>query len=139
VPQFIDENPEMHHVVKLLPRRWTNEQKAKRFTISQELFDRSNADENSVKNIITDDETLLHSSTVRYRNKSSIVALGGKIDVETEKSTSKSMKCEGVVARFSFMGRASFAVTLCHAVRQSTDSLTGGHEAFEEGRAKEGD
>jgi hypothetical protein len=28
---------------------------------------------------------------------------------------------------------------LCHAVRQSTDSLTGGHEAFEEGRAKEGD
>jgi hypothetical protein len=42
----------MHRVAaKCLPRLLTDEQKANRATVSQELFDRSNADENFQKTI----------------------------------------------------------------------------------------
>jgi hypothetical protein len=72
---------------------------------------------------------------VRYRNKSTIVAVGGKIAAATKKSTSKLIKCEGSVDSF-FMGRASFIMSLFHVVSQWT-VLLGGHAAFEGGRAKE--
>ena len=42
---------------KLVPRLLTDAQKENRVTVSQKLFDRSNADENLQKNVITDDET----------------------------------------------------------------------------------
>jgi hypothetical protein len=48
----------MHRVAaKFLPRLLTDEQKENRVTVSQELFHRSNADENFLKNVITGDET----------------------------------------------------------------------------------
>jgi hypothetical protein len=48
----------MRHVAeKFVPRLLTDEQKANHVTVSQELFDHSNADENFLKNAITGDET----------------------------------------------------------------------------------
>jgi hypothetical protein len=73
---------------------------------------------------------------VRYRNKSAIVAVGGKIVAATKKSMSESIKCEDVVDRFLFIGRASFIMSLFHVVSQWT-VLPGGHEAFDGGSAKE--
>jgi hypothetical protein len=62
---------------------------------------------------------------VQYRNKSSILAMCGKIVAATEKCTSESIKCEGVVDRFFFsMGRLSFVMNLFHVVRQSMDAFT---------------
>ena len=40
-----------------MPLLLTDAQKENRVTVSQELFDRSNADENFLKNVITGDET----------------------------------------------------------------------------------
>jgi len=42
---------------KFVPRLLTDARKENRVTVSQELFDRSNADENFLKNAITGDET----------------------------------------------------------------------------------
>jgi hypothetical protein len=43
----------MHRVApKLLPRLLTDEQNANRVTVSQELFERSNADESFLKNVM---------------------------------------------------------------------------------------
>jgi hypothetical protein len=38
----------------------TDERKVNRVTVSQELFDRSNADKNFLKNVITGDETWVY-------------------------------------------------------------------------------
>jgi hypothetical protein len=40
-----------------VPRLLTDAQKENRVTVNQELFDRSKADENILKNVITGDET----------------------------------------------------------------------------------
>jgi len=42
---------------KWVSRLLTDAQKENRVTVSQELFDRSNANENFLKNVITGDET----------------------------------------------------------------------------------
>jgi predicted transcriptional regulator len=56
---ILTETQEMHRVAaKSVPRLLTDEQKgANRVRISLELFDRSNADENVLKNVIRCDET----------------------------------------------------------------------------------
>jgi hypothetical protein len=57
---------EMHHVAaKFVPHLLTDEQIANRVTVSQELFDLPNADENFLKNVITGDETWVY----RYNNE----------------------------------------------------------------------
>ena len=56
--QILTEKLKMHRVAaKIVPRLLTEEQKQNRITVSQELLDRSNADENFLKNVITGDET----------------------------------------------------------------------------------
>jgi len=45
---------------KFVPRLLTDAQKEKRVTVSQEMLDRPNADENYLKNVITGDETWLY-------------------------------------------------------------------------------
>ena len=45
---------------KFVPRLLTNAQKENRVTVRQELFDSSNTDENSLKNVITGDETWVY-------------------------------------------------------------------------------
>ena len=47
-----------------MPRLLTDAQKENRVTVSQELFDRSNAGENFLKNVITGDETWVYGYDV---------------------------------------------------------------------------
>ena len=49
----------------------TDAQKENCVTVSQELFDRSNADENFLKNVITGDETLVYDYDVETKVQSS--------------------------------------------------------------------
>jgi hypothetical protein len=55
---ILTEKLEIHRVAsKSVPRLLTDEQKANCVTVNQELFYRSNAGENLMKNVITGDET----------------------------------------------------------------------------------
>ena len=58
-------------VTKFVSRLLTDAQKENRVTVSQELFDRSNADENFLKNVITGDETLVYRYDVETKVQSS--------------------------------------------------------------------
>ena len=95
----------MHRVAaKFVPRLLTEEQKQNRVTVSQELLDRSNTDENFLKKC----HNRWWNVGVRLRcwNKSVVVAVGGKILATTKKSTSESFKCEGDVDSFFFYWKA---------------------------------
>jgi len=65
---ILTDNLKMRRVAaKFVPRLLTDAQRENRVTVSQELFDRSNADENFLKNVITwvygyDFETKVQSS-----------------------------------------------------------------------------
>jgi len=103
---------------KFVPRQLTDAQKVNRVTVSQKLFDLSNADENFPKNI-TGDETWMYG----YNVESAVVTLNGKIVTTTKESTPESLKCESE-ADSSFIGRLSFIMSLFHVVRQSIKSST---------------
>ena len=55
---------------KFVPRLLTDAQKENHVTVSQELFDRSNADENILKNVITGDETWVYGYGVETKVQS---------------------------------------------------------------------
>jgi len=58
----------MHRVaIKCVPCQLTDAQKENHVTVSQELFDRSNADENFLKNVITGDETWVYGYDVETK------------------------------------------------------------------------
>ena len=62
----------MRHVAtKFVPRLLTDAQKENHVTVSQELFDCSNADENFLKNVITVDETWVYGYDVETKVQSS--------------------------------------------------------------------
>ena len=56
---------------KWVSRLLTDAQKENRVTVSQELFDRSNANENFLKNVITGDETWVYGYNVETKVQSS--------------------------------------------------------------------
>jgi len=56
---------------KFVSRLLTEEQKQNRVTVSQELIDRSNTDENFLKNVITGDETWVYGYDVETNLQSS--------------------------------------------------------------------
>jgi len=56
---------------KFLPRLLTEEQKPNRITVSQELLDHLNTDENFLKNVITGDETWVYGYDVETKVQSS--------------------------------------------------------------------
>jgi len=56
---------------KFVPRLLTEEQKQNRVTVSQELLDRLNTDENFLKNVITVDETWVYGYDVETKVQSS--------------------------------------------------------------------
>ena len=56
---------------KFVPRLLTEEQKQNRVTVSEELLDRSNNDENFLKNVITGDETWVYGYDVETKVQSS--------------------------------------------------------------------
>ena len=68
-------------------------------SVSQELFDRSSADENFLKNVITSDETLVYDYDVETKVQSS------QWSPRPKKSTSGSLKCEGDIESFFYWKR----------------------------------
>jgi predicted AAA+ superfamily ATPase len=56
---------------KFVLRLLTDEQKANCITVSQELFDLSNADKNFLKNVITGDETWVYGYDIETKAQSS--------------------------------------------------------------------
>ena len=56
---------------KFVPRLLTEQQKQNRVTVIQELLDRSNTDENFLKNVITGDETWVYDYDVETKVQSS--------------------------------------------------------------------
>jgi len=69
---ILTEKLKMHHVAaKFVPRLLTEEQKQNRVTLSQELLDHSNTDENFLKNVITGDEMWVYGYDVESKVQSS--------------------------------------------------------------------
>jgi hypothetical protein len=71
---ILTEKLEMHRVSeKFVPCLLTDEQNANRvcLSVSQELFDRSNADENFLKNVIAGDETWDYGYNIETKAQSS--------------------------------------------------------------------
>ena len=93
---ILTEKLKMHRVAtKFVPRLLTEEQKQNRVTVSQELLDRLNTDENFLKNVITGDEMCVYSYDVETKLQSSQWV--GKFLPRPKKSMSVSHKCEGDV------------------------------------------
>jgi hypothetical protein len=102
VPHNLTEQLEMHRVAaKFVARFLTDEQRANRVKISQELFVRSSADENFLKNVVLGDETCVGYDIETKAQSSQWV---GK---PPQKNTSKLIKCENVFDRFLWEGRRS--------------------------------
>ena len=69
---ILTEKLKIHRVAtKFVPRLLTEEQKQNRVTVSQELLDRSNTDENFLKDVITGDETWVYGYDVETKVQSS--------------------------------------------------------------------
>jgi len=69
---ILTDKRKMRHVAaKFVPGLLTDAQKENRVTVSHELFDRSNADENFLKNVITGDETWVYGYDVETKMQSS--------------------------------------------------------------------
>jgi len=69
---ILTEKLNLHHVAsKFLPRVLTEDQKANRVNISQELLDRVSADENFLKTVVTGDETWVYGYDVETKAHSS--------------------------------------------------------------------
>jgi len=83
-----------------VPRLLTDAQKKNRVTVSQVLFDRSNADENFLKNAITGDETWVYGYDVETKVQSSQCM--GKLSPRPKKTKQQSLKREGEVDSFFY-------------------------------------
>jgi len=69
---ILTEKLKMHHVAaKFVPRLLTKEQKQNSVSVSQDLLDRLNTDENFLKNVITGDETWVYGYDVETKVQSS--------------------------------------------------------------------
>jgi hypothetical protein len=69
---ILTEKLEMHRdAAKFVPRLLADEQKANRVTVSQELFGRSNSNEDFLKNVIKGDETWVYGYDIETKAQSS--------------------------------------------------------------------
>ena len=90
-------------------------------TVSQELFDRSNADENFLKNVITGDETWVYSYDVETKVQSS--QWMGKLSPRPKKARqSRSNVKVMCIVFFDWKGIVHY--DLFHVVRQSINIST---------------
>jgi hypothetical protein len=113
----------MHCVAaKFVPRLWTEEQKQNRITVSQELLDRSNTDENVLQNVITGDETWVYGYDVETKVQSSQWV--GKSSPQPKKARQCHSNVKVMLLVFFLIGRVLFIMSLFHVVRQSIKSLT---------------
>jgi len=99
-----------------VPCLLTDAQKGNHVTVSQELFDRSNADENFLKNVITGDETCVYSYNVETKEHSS--QWMGKLLPQPKKARQSHSNVKVMLIVF-FIGRVLFIMSLFHVVRQS--------------------
>jgi len=68
----LTEKLKTHHVAtKFVPRLLTEEQEQNCTTVSQELLDHSNTDENLLKNVITGDEMWVYGYNVETKEQTS--------------------------------------------------------------------
>src|SRR5215469_8516208 len=119
---ILTEKLKMHRVAaKFVPRLLTEEQKQNRVTVSQELLDRSNTDENFLKNVITGDETWVYSYDVETKVQSSQWV--GKSSPRPKKARQSRSNVKVILIVF-FIGRVLFIMSLFHVVRQSIKSFT---------------
>jgi hypothetical protein len=114
---ILTEKLEMHRVAAKFVRLLTDDQKANRVTINQELFVCSNAEENCLENIITGDETWVYGYDIETKAQSSQWV--GKLSPRQKKARQR-IECEV----FFWGGGASFIMSLFHVARQSMDSFT---------------
>jgi len=83
--QILANKLKMHHVAaKFILRLLTDAQKENLVTVSQERFDRSNADKNFLKNVITDDETWVYDCNVE--TKVQLLQWMGKLSPQPKKA-----------------------------------------------------
>ena len=106
---------------KFVPRLLTEEQKQNRVTVSQELLDRLNTDENFLKNVITVDETWVYGYDVETKVQSSQWV--GKSSPRPKKTCQSRSNVKVMLIVF-FIGRVLFIMSLFHVVRQSIKSFT---------------
>jgi len=120
--QILTDKLKMRRVAaKFVPRLLTDTQKENRVTISQELFDRSNADENFLKNVITGDETWVYGYDVETKVQPS--QWMGKLSPRPKKARQSCSNVKVMCIVF-FIGRVSFIMSLFHVVRQSINIST---------------
>ena len=113
----------MHCVAaKSVPRLLTEEQKQNRVTVSEELLDRSNTDENFLKNVITGDETWVYGYHVERNMQSSQWV--GKSSPQPKKACRSRSNVKVMLIVFFLIGRVLFIMSLFHVVRQSIKSFT---------------
>jgi hypothetical protein len=97
-------------------------QKENRITVSEELFDRSNADENFLKNVVTGDETWAYGYDVETEVRSSQWV--GNLSLQP-KQACQSPSIVKVTWKVIFLiERVSFIMSLFHVVRQSIKNST---------------
>ena len=112
----------MHRVAaKFVPRLLTEEQKQNRVTVSQELLDRSNTDENCLKNVITGDGTWVYDYDVETKVQSSQWV--GKSSPRPKKARQSRSNVKVMLIVY-LIGRLLFIISLFHVVRQSIKSCT---------------
>jgi transposase len=102
---ILTEKLKMHHVAaKFVPRLLTEEQKQNHVTVSQELLDRLNTDENFLKTVITGDETWEYGYDVETKVQSSQWV--GKSSPEPKKArqSRSNVKVMLIVFFFFFLG-----------------------------------
>jgi len=95
---ILTEKLNMHRVAaKFVPRVLTEDQKANRVNISQELLDCVSVDENFLKTILTGDETWVYGYDVETK---ALVTMGWARITPTEDSSNESIQHEGDVGGF---------------------------------------
>jgi hypothetical protein len=128
---ILTEKLEMHRVAaKFVPCLLTDEQKVDRITVSQELFDCSNADENFLKNVITGDETWVYGNNIEIKVQS--LQQRGKSLLRPKKACQSRSNVKVVLIFFLWEGhRSSCVCSMCSDSQWTV--LLGGHEAVEGG------
>ena len=102
---------------KFVPHLLADAQKENRVTVRQELFDRSNTDENFLKNVITGNETWVYGYDVETKVQSS--QWMGKLLPRPKKARQSRSNVKVI-----FFLRVSFIMGLFRMVRQSIKSST---------------
>jgi len=114
---ILTEKLKMNRVAaKFVPRLLTEEQKYNRVSVSKELSDLSNSDENFLKNVITIDETWVYGYEVETKVQSSQCV--GKSSPRPKNARQSCSNVKVMLIVLFLIGRLLFIMSLFHVVRQ---------------------